>query len=105
MLKVISFAVAFTSILVPNSSALADARSTAEFVLKICLPAMDDLSNVEGLAQENNWTKSPPVNLGRLRTRNSRWEVTQGGDRVSEHPTCTRFSCLFCELPQQQYEP
>jgi hypothetical protein len=83
MLKVIGLAIAFTSILVPNSSALADARSAAEFVLKICLPAMDDLSNVESLAQENNWTKTPPVNLGRLRMRNSRWEVTQGDDRFS----------------------
>jgi hypothetical protein len=40
MLKAIGLAVALTSILGPNSSALADARSAAEFVLKICLPAM-----------------------------------------------------------------
>jgi hypothetical protein len=83
MLKAIGLAVALTSILGPNSSALADARSAAEFVLKICLPAMDDLSNVERMALENNWTRSPPANLGTLRTRNSRWDVTQGEDRFS----------------------
>jgi hypothetical protein len=46
MLKVVGLAVAFASMLAATTAALADSKSAAEFALKTCLLAMDDLSNV-----------------------------------------------------------
>jgi hypothetical protein len=34
---------------------LADSKSAAEFALKTCLPAIDDVGKVEVMARENGW--------------------------------------------------
>jgi hypothetical protein len=39
---------------------LADSKSAAEFALKTCLPAMNDLGKVEVMARENKWFMLPP---------------------------------------------
>jgi hypothetical protein len=52
-------ALAAAAALATGVPALADSQSAAEFVLKTCLPAMDDLSKVEVMARENKWTATP----------------------------------------------
>jgi hypothetical protein len=42
-----------------DAVATVDPKAAAEFVLKTCLPAMDDLANVEMIARENNWLLLP----------------------------------------------
>src|SRR3984957_7955610 len=56
--------------------AVIDPKAAAEFVLKTCLPAMDDLANVEMMAREHNWFPLPyiPSNSKSVTSR-SRWRV------------------------------
>jgi hypothetical protein len=85
MRKIVCMALVATLGLAPNAPALGDSKSAAEFVLKTCLPAMDDLSKVEVMARENNWTpKSLPSRLSdRFQKSMSLWDVAQGEDRFS----------------------
>jgi hypothetical protein len=61
-----SLAVISVAIVAAITPALGDAtetvdpKSAAEFVLSVCLPAMDDVTNVERMAQENNWPHVTP---------------------------------------------
>jgi hypothetical protein len=50
-----------------------DAKSAVEFVLSICLPAMDDVASVDSMGQENNWFHLPtiPSNSPRVTQRSS----------------------------------
>jgi hypothetical protein len=54
-----------------------DPKSAVEFVLSICLPAMDDLSSVERLAQENKWFRLPtnPSSDSKYTTAHLRWRA------------------------------
>jgi hypothetical protein len=70
-------------VLAANTSASADSKSAAEFLLKTCLPAMDSVSKVEAIAQEGNWTPKPNSPSTQFRTSNSRWEVTRGEEKFS----------------------
>ena len=45
MRKIIGLALTAAAALAASLPALADSKSAAQFVLKTCLPAMDDLSN------------------------------------------------------------
>jgi hypothetical protein len=69
--------------LAANTSALADSRSAAEFLLRTCLPAMDNVSKVEAMAQEGNWMPKPHLPSTQFRTSISSWEVTEGEDTFS----------------------
>jgi len=44
-----------------TSPALGIGNWAAEFALKTCLPAMDDLATVEAMARENNWVRHLPT--------------------------------------------
>ena len=44
-----------------SAVAVIDPKGAAEFVLKTCLPAMDDLANVETMARERNWFRLPYI--------------------------------------------
>jgi hypothetical protein len=59
-----------------DAVAVLDPKAAAEFVLKTCLPAMDDLANVETMAQEKNWFRLPyiPSNSKSVTSR-SRWRA------------------------------
>jgi len=84
MRKIAILAVSGAFVLAANTPALADSKSAAEFLLKTCLPAMDNLSKVEAMAQEGNWTPKPVLNpSSRFRTSNSKWEVTKGEEKFS----------------------
>jgi hypothetical protein len=94
MRKITVLAVSGAFLLAPSPSASADSKSVAEFLLKTCLPAMDDLSNVEAMAREGNWTPKP---LSRFSTANrfqkshSRWDVAQSDDRFSVNVWINHF--------------
>jgi len=60
MYKIVALAVAAVVALSASVPALADSKEAAEFVLKTCLPAMDDLSKVEAMARQGNWFALPP---------------------------------------------
>jgi hypothetical protein len=49
------------ALMAASSPSLADSQSAAGFVLKICLPAMDELAKVDIIARENNWIALPPT--------------------------------------------
>jgi hypothetical protein len=85
MRKIVSMALVAAFGLAAGVPAFADSRSAAEFVLKTCLPAMDDLSKVEIMARENIWTpKSVPSEaVNKFQTSRSMWDVAQGDERVS----------------------
>lgn len=53
-----------------------DAKSAVEFVLSTCLPAMDDVANLEAMARENGWFPLPrvPSNSPHV-TQRLRWRV------------------------------
>ncbi len=82
MHKIICSILSGVSALAASTSARSDAiavidpKSAAEFVLKVCLPAMDDLTNVAMMARENNWFALPhiPSNSKSI-TSKSRWMV------------------------------
>jgi len=59
-----------------DAVAVTDPKVAAEFVLKTCLPAMDDIANVEMMAQENNWFRLPntPSNYKPVENR-GRWNA------------------------------
>ena len=59
-----------------DAVAVIDPKAAADFVLKTCLPAMDDLANVETMAQEKNWFRLPyiPSNSKSVTSR-SRWRA------------------------------
>jgi hypothetical protein len=52
--KIIALAVAAVVALSASAPALADSKEAAEFVLKTCLPAVDDLSKVDAMARQGN---------------------------------------------------
>jgi hypothetical protein len=56
-------------------SAVADSKSAAEFVLKTCLPAMEDIETVGNVARERNWFVLPsnPVANPRLFKSHTHW--------------------------------
>jgi hypothetical protein len=59
-----------------DAVAVIDPKAAAEFVLKTCLPAMEDLVNVEAIAQENKWFRLPDIpSNSKLVTSRSRWRV------------------------------
>jgi|ERR1700730_7857530 hypothetical protein len=65
MRKIIDLAVAAAFVMAANTTVqsaatFADPRSAAEFMLKTCLPAMEDLAEVEVMARENSWFTLPP---------------------------------------------
>ena len=60
MYKIAALAVAAVVALGASVPALADSKDAAEFVLKTCLPAVDDLSKVEAMARQGNWFALPP---------------------------------------------
>jgi hypothetical protein len=70
--------------LLAGSPALADAMTSAEFALATCRNAVGDLTKVDAMAQEGNWTAAPEAAAGgqakgfKLR---SAWNVTKGDDR------------------------
>ena len=59
MYKIVALAVAAVVALGASVPALADSKEAAEFVLKTCLPAVDDLSKVEAMARQGNWFAFP----------------------------------------------
>jgi hypothetical protein len=58
--KIVALAVAAVAALGASEPALADSKEAAEFVLKTCLPAVDDLSKVEAMVRQGNWFALPP---------------------------------------------
>ena len=71
-------------VLAASTLAFADSKSVAEFLLKTCLPAMDDLSNVEAMARERNWTPKPLpsfITASGFQKSHSMWDVAQSDDR------------------------
>jgi hypothetical protein len=57
-----------------SAVAVIDPKGAAEFVLKTCLPAMDDLTNIETMAQEGNWFRLPYIpSSSKLVESRSRW--------------------------------
>jgi hypothetical protein len=86
MRKITVLAVSGAFVLVASTSAFADSKSAAEFLLKTCLPAMDDLSNVEVMARDGNWIPRTPLNgaaLSRFMKSNSMWDVAQDEDKFN----------------------
>jgi hypothetical protein len=81
MLKIVGLAIATASTLLARIPAFADGRSAAEFVLKTCLPVMDDFSKVDVMARENNWTLKSRRDDSRFRKSVSNWDVIEGDDR------------------------
>src|ERR1700719_988459 len=76
MRKITVLAVSGAFVLAASTSAFADSKSAAEFLLKTCLPAMDDMSNVEAMAREGNWIAKPvlrPTNS--VERSRSMWDV------------------------------
>jgi hypothetical protein len=84
MRKFTILAVSGTFVLAADTFALADSKSAADFLIETCLPAMDNVSKVEAMAREGNWTPKPDLNPpSQFRTSNSRWEVTKGEEKFS----------------------
>jgi hypothetical protein len=72
-------ALAFAAIVTPawgDAVETIDGKSAVEFVLSTCLPAMDDVANLETMARENNWFPLPrvPSNSPHV-TQRLRWRV------------------------------
>jgi hypothetical protein len=79
MRKITAFVL--TAALIAGPSAFADSKSAADFLLKTCLPTMDELSKVEMMAREGGWTyMKPAVSLASQKSH-SVWLVAQGEDR------------------------
>jgi hypothetical protein len=77
MRKIIDLALAAAFALAISASALADSRSAAEFALKTCLPAMDDVGKVEIMARENGWSTFAynPTSESKSIASKSRWRA------------------------------
>lgn len=55
---------------------ITDPKSAVDFVLSTCLPAMDNLANVEKMAAENNWFRLPTVVFdSKYTTPHLRWRT------------------------------
>jgi hypothetical protein len=112
MRKFTILAVSGTFVLAADTFALADSKSAADFLIETCLPAMDNVSKVEAMAREANWTPKPDLKPpSQFRTSNSRWEVTKGEEKFSvfvwiNHLAQQDYNICFvnCELPQQKCE-
>jgi hypothetical protein len=92
MHKITILAVSGALVLAATTSALADSKSAAEFLLKTCLPAMDNVSNVEAMAQEGNWTPKPDSPPTQFRTSNSNWEVIKDEKKFSVNVWISHFA-------------
>jgi len=82
MRKIVGLALAAVFVSAASISARSDAvaviepKVAAEFVLKTCLPAMDDLANVETMAQEKNWFRLPYIpSVSKSVASRSRWRA------------------------------
>jgi hypothetical protein len=60
-----------------GSPAHADSKSAAEFMLKICSDAMDDLAKVTAVARDNLWVEAATPPTQKYMTSRSAWTVTQ----------------------------
>jgi hypothetical protein len=86
-----SIGFAFLAVFVLTYPALGgDGKLAAEFALKTCLPAMEDLAKVEAMARENNWLRRPPLAitnptlshnriLSTVFKSQARWSATEAG--------------------------
>jgi hypothetical protein len=79
MRKIISLAALTLAAITPalgDATETIDAKSAVEFVLSTCLPAMDDVANLEAMAREKNWFPLPrvPSNSPHV-TQRLRWRV------------------------------
>jgi len=92
MPKISRFALLAVFALSATSPALGDGNWAAEFALKTCLPAMDDLAAVEAIARENNWVRHPPTptinpsinpKLAEALKSQIRWSATLSGKILS----------------------
>jgi hypothetical protein len=52
-----------------------DSKSAVEFLLSTCLPAMDDIANVDAMARQNNWFHLPVAPSNSHVTQRSRWRA------------------------------
>lgn len=62
MRKVVSVAGTILAALTPawgDATGTVDPKAAVEFVLSVCLPAMDEVANVERMGQENKWFGLP----------------------------------------------
>jgi hypothetical protein len=64
-----------------GSPAHADSKSAAEFMLKICSDAMDDLAKVTAVARDNLWVEAAVPPKQKYMTSRSAWTVTQGDQK------------------------
>jgi hypothetical protein len=59
-----------------DAVAVIDPKAAVEFVLTTCFPAMDDLANVETMAQEKHWFRLPYIpSTSKSVTSRSRWRA------------------------------
>ena len=72
-----------------------DPKAAVKFVLSVCLPAMDDVTNVERMAQENKWFHLPtnPSSDSKYTTVHLRWRangyfVTTWSWKEGNLPSC-----------------
>jgi hypothetical protein len=70
-------------------------NSAVEFVLSTCLPAMDDVTNVEAMAREKNWPQLPTMGYGsekyttpHLRWRANGYQVVTWIFKERNNPSC-----------------
>jgi len=105
MRKFIAFFAVFA--LNATSPALGDGKSAAEFALKTCLPAMDDLAKVEVMARENNWFRHPPLTftfidpkLSEMLKSQTRWSATYAGRTFSVITGTNEIAKIFpyCDI-------
>jgi hypothetical protein len=77
MRGIIDLALTAVFALPASTTVLADAKSAAEFALKTCLPAMDDVGKVEVMARENGWSTFAynPTSESKSVTSESRWRA------------------------------
>src|SRR5580704_10209335 len=64
-----------------GSPAHADSKSAAEFMLKICSDAMDDLAKVTAVARDDLWVEAAVPTIQKYETSKSAWTVTQGDQK------------------------
>jgi hypothetical protein len=73
---------------------ITDPKSAVDFVLSTCLPAMDNLANVEKMAAENNWFHLPTVvfdskyTTSHLRWRTNGYAVITWSFKGGNFPSC-----------------
>jgi hypothetical protein len=77
MRNTVDLALATGFVLATTASALADSTSAAEFALKTCLPAMEDVGKVEVTARENGWSTLAynPTSESKLVASESGWRA------------------------------